>query len=114
MPKITDSALAAKIAATLTKLQEHLIALRQSGRTECQSIVPSVDISHTELRRLTGRIKIKTAFITNLIGLLEDEGLEVDYDAAVEILTITKPAEDIGVEYPSFRDLSAMVTALES
>lgn len=113
MTKISDPALASMIAETLTKLQEHLIKLRQSGRTEDQSIVPSVDISHKELRKLTGRVKIKTAFITNLMGLLEDEGLDVDYDPGVEMLTITKPAEDVDVDYPSFRDLSAMVRALE-
>lgn len=114
MTKISDPVLASMIAETLSRLQDHLIKIRQSGRAENQSIVPSVDISHKELRNLTGRVKIKTAFITNLMGLLEDEGLDVDYDPNVEVLTVTKPADDVDVDYSSFRELSAAVRALEN
>ena len=114
MPKITDAQLASLISEALTKLQEHLIDLKRSGRTENQSIVPTVDIDHKELRRLTGRVKIKMAFVHNLIPLLEDEGLEADYDTDAAILSITKPSEDVEVDYTSFRDLQAMVSHLES
>lgn len=113
MTRISDNDFAQIIINALTEMQERLIERRASGRCEDQSIIPTVNITDKEMRKLSGRTRIKSAFITNLTWLLEDGGLEVDYDHDTGTMSVTKPAEDIDVDFDSLRDLQAMLENLK-
>ena len=114
MPKLSNTALVARISEALTELQTHLIERKQSGRTEDQCVVATVHIDHEELRKLTGRQRIKSAFIDALISRLEDEGLVVDYSDISETLSITRNAEDLEGEYDSLRELTSTLKRLRA
>lgn len=112
MVKLSDAGLASKISQMMTAYQEILIKKKQSGRTEDQSIVPTVTITFEELRKLTNRTRIRTAFIEKLTGLLEDDGMEVELEH--EALIVTKPAEDLEIEFDSLKQLQHAVDAVEA
>lgn len=103
MPKISDATLVQQIHSALSDIQDRAVQLKLSGRTEDQSVAPTVFVSYQELRHLTGRTKIKVAFINNLTALLLDAGLEVE--EGHDELTITLPAADIDTDFDSLRVL---------
>lgn len=112
MSRLSDAKLARHIAKYLAHLQELLIESRDSGRTQDQSIIPQVSIDHDELRELTGRTRIKVAFIRNLVDCLENEELDVLYNSENEVLHVRKPPEQLENTYTSFRSLKAKVDEL--
>ena len=112
MTRINDYDFAQIIITTLREMQELLIKRRSNGRCEGQSIVPTVNITDRELRKLSGRTRIKSAFITNLIAYLEDEDMEVEHDHESGMLTVTCPAEDIIPEFNSLKALKAQIDVL--
>ncbi len=101
--RYTDTQLVEVVSSNLTSYQEILIENAASGRAEEQDIIPSLTLTFAEIRKLTHRTRIRNALITKLIGWLEDEGLEVEWED--EQLVITKPAEDLDTEFDSLKDL---------
>lgn len=108
MAQVSAATLAERINDTLTRYQEHLVAFRQSGYVENQSIEPSVNIGHRELRRLSGRKNIREAFVEALEEALEDCGLVVRYPDD-DVLNITKPATAFKVDSANFRELESLL-----
>lgn len=108
--KLSDNQLVSKISENLTDYQNVLIAKALTGRTEEQGITPSVTLTLDELRKITSRSRIRTAFLDKLVGLLEDEGLEVETYA--DCIVVTKPAEDLETEFESFREMDRFMKEL--
>lgn len=112
MSNVHEETLARKINEQLTIIQEYAITVRQSGRAQEQCIEPTVTIDGSELCRISGRQRLKTAFLRALEEALMDEGLDVFVDSS-RTFTITKPADDVETEFESFRDLKNFVSKLE-
>jgi hypothetical protein len=110
--RYTDTQLVQAVSTGLAEFQEILIAKVQSGRTENQSIVPTVSLTFTEIRKMTHRTRIRNALIDKLVGWLEDEGLEVEQED--DQLVITKPAEYLDVEFGSLRLLQNAVRSVNN
>lgn len=108
--RYTDSQLVESVSKNLTEYQEMLIANALSGRAEEQSVIPTLYLTFTEIRKLTHRTRIRQALILKLVGLLEDEGLEVEEEG--DQLVITKPAADMDVDFGSLRLLENAVKSL--
>lgn len=108
--KLSDAQLAKNIAADLTDYQAMLVTIKETHTDENQSIIPTVTLGYDEIRKLTHRTKIRASLVKKLVGLLEDEGLEVECEDAA--LIISKPAEDMPTEFGSWRELSNMLKEL--
>lgn len=109
--RYTDAKLVETISESLSKYQKKLIELVNSGQSEEQSIVPTVTLTFAEIRKLTHRTKIRTALIDKLVGLLTDEGLEVEVEP--DQLVITMPPEDLPTEFESVKELLRAVKEIE-
>lgn len=105
--KISDTQLVNDIAQNLTAYQDILVKRKISGRTEDQSIIPSVTLSYQEMRKKTHRRKIYTSFLVKIQGLFEDWGMEVEH--VHNALIITKPADDLDTEFENSNDLARVV-----
>lgn len=109
MKPVNTRVFAETLAKSLTKMQDILIEYRRTGRCDNQSIVPVLNITDGELRRISRRERIKKGFIANLTNELEDLGIDVDYDEATGLLVLRKPAQDIQSTFDSLQALNSAV-----
>lgn len=114
MPKMSDANLAKIITDALCAMQDKLIELRATGRTQDQCIAPTVSLGYPELRKLTNRSRIRMAFINSLTEYLEDEGMIVEHSGVTEELIVTKPADDVVTDYNSLKELQTVLSLMQS
>lgn len=92
------------VAKTLIEYQEVLIAVRDSGRTEDQSIEPVLTLSFKDIRKHLRRERFhQDTLIPALVERLEGWGLVIEERDTC--LVITKPAEDLEVEFTSLKTM---------
>lgn len=105
MTKLTDNQLVETISTNLTKVQDRAIKLVQQGRSNSQSLEPTISLTHAQIKKLTGRSRIRSGFVSNFIELLQNEWLEVRWSEEGEVIHITKPAECVETQFESLSDL---------
>lgn len=98
--------LATVINSALESYQEKLIERKEF--IEEQDIEPSLNLTISELKRLTGRQRGRKAFIETFIQFLRDFDLRVELED--EVLKITKP---VPVMKTDFIRLSTLIEAVE-
>ena len=103
----SDNVLIDLIAEKLTQYQEILIAQVASGRTQDQSIEPTMILSVDELKTLTGRRRGRQTFIEAFIEGLEEKGLSVER-LKHNRFAVTKPADNLPTEFDSFEEFSEL------
>jgi len=103
----SDNVLIDLIAEKLSQYQEILISRVASGRTQDQSIEPTMILSIDELKTLTGRRRGRQAFIEAFIEGLEEKGLSVER-LKHNRFAVTKPADNLPTEFDSFEEFSEL------
>lgn len=106
----SDAQFAEAIYTNLASYQDILIRQRDQGRAPDQCVVPTISICYDQLRSLTGRTKIKQAFVESLVGHLESWGLDVEQEH--NSLTITKPQDILPTDFEDFTVFDDIVSTV--
>lgn len=111
---VCETTFAKEVNEKLQQLQDKLFELRASGRTEDQSVSPSLIISFEEIKELTGRKRLKGAVIENFTRKLRRYGNEVSILKDLGAIEIVKPAKDLKSHNDSYKDLCRQLSAIET
>lgn len=109
----TDQQLIDTIAENLNAYQDILIERVRLGRTQDQEIEPTLLLSFSELKQLTGRSRGRQAFFETIVDGLIKQGLEAVYIDG-EGISVTKRAERLEIEFDSLKKLLKNVNLTKS